>query len=424
MKLNKLKEKIENGELSVFSELYSDLEAAKKRFLGAIKAFASYYGEEGEVEVFSVPGRSEISGNHTDHNGGVVLAGAVSRDIIAIAKKTEDGKVNVRSDKYPEDSVDISDIENKDSFRKFSSSALIAGTLKGFSDRGYNIGSFVAYTTSDVLSGSGISSSAAYEVMIGNILNHLYNNGEISAVNLAKIARFAECEYFGKPCGLMDQAACAVGGFVYMDFESSEEPTVTPIEFNLKEYGYELAIVNTGGSHANLNDDYASVPAEMKNIAKLLGRETLRGLTENDIIKNIGNLRRVAGDRALLRALHFMRENERVEKIRKALSEKNIEGFLDGIKASGNSSFKYLQNVYSNVDVKEQGISLALALAEGFLENKDAAMRVHGGGFAGTIQVFVKKEDSAEFKVYMDKIFGDGAVSILTVRKYGAIKLS
>ena len=424
MKLNELKEKIENGGLSVFSELYSDLEAAKKRFLGAIKAFASYYGEEGEVEVFSVPGRSEISGNHTDHNGGVVLAGAVSRDIIAIAKKTEDGKVNVRSDKYPEDSVDISDIENKDSFRKFSSSALIAGTLKGFSDRGYNIGGFVAYTTSDVLSGSGISSSAAYEVMIGNILNHLYNNGEISAVNLAKIARFAECEYFGKPCGLMDQTACAVGGFVYMDFESSEEPTVTPIEFNLAEYGYELAIVNTGGSHANLNDDYASVPAEMKNIARLLGRETLRGLTENDIIKNIGNLRRVAGDRALLRALHFMRENERVEKIRKALSEKNIDGFLDGIKASGNSSFKYLQNVYSNVDVKEQGISLALALAEGFLENKDAAMRVHGGGFAGTIQVFVKKEDSEAFKEYMDKIFGDGAVSILTVRKYGAIKLS
>ena len=423
MKLSEIKEKIENGELGIFRELYSDLEEAKKRFLAAVKAFASYYGEEGEVEVFSVPGRSEISGNHTDHNGGVVLAGAVSRDIIAIARKTEDGEVTIRSDKYPEDKVSLSDIENKDSFKSFSSSALIAGVLKGFSDRGYNIGGFVAYTTSDVLSGSGISSSAAYEVMIGNILNHLYNNGEISAVNLAKIARFAECEYFGKPCGLMDQTACAVGGFVYMDFENPEEPIVEPIEFNLSEYGYELCIINTGGSHANLNEDYASVPGEMKNIARLLGREALRGLTENDIIKNIGNLRRVAGDRAVLRALHFMRENERVGKIKSALSNKDIEGFLDGIRASGNSSFKYLQNVYSNVDVKEQRISLALALADGYLENKDAAMRVHGGGFAGTIQVFVKKEDTVGFKAYMDKVFGDGAVSVLTVRKNGAIKL-
>ena len=353
-----------------------------------------------------------------------MLAGAVSRDIIAIARKTDNGEVTVRSDRYPEDSVSLSDIENKESFKSFSSSALIAGTLKGFVDRGYNVGGFVAYTTSDVLSGSGISSSAAYEIMIGTILNHLYNNGELSPVTLAKIARFAECEYFGKPCGLMDQTASGVGGFVYMDFENPEEPIVTPIEFDLSEYGYELCIINTGGSHANLNDDYASVPAEMKNIAKLLGRETLRGLTENDIIKNIGNLRRVAGDRAVLRALHFMRENERVEKIKNALAKKDIKGFLDGITQSGNSSFKYLQNVYSNVDVKEQGISLALALAEGFLENKEAAMRVHGGGFAGTIQVFVKKEDAPEFKEYMDAALGDGAVSILTVRKYGAIKLS
>jgi galactokinase len=221
----------------------------------------------------------------------------------------------------------------------------------------------------------------------------------------------------------MDQMACAVGGFVYMDFENPEEPIVEPIEFNLSEYGYELCIINTGGSHANLNEDYASVPGEMKNIARLLGREALRGLTENDIIKNIGNLRRVAGDRAVLRALHFMRENERVGKIKSALSNKDIEGFLDGIRASGNSSFKYLQNVYSNVDVKEQGISLALALADGYLENKDAAMRVHGGGFAGTIQVFVKQEDTVGFKAYMDKVFGDGAVSVLTVRKNGAIKL-
>ena len=423
MTVKELLELIKGGALDKYDALYKDTAKAAERFALAVASFAKLYGEDRDVSVLSVPGRSEISGNHTDHTRGTVLCGAIDRDVIAIAAKNDDGVIRIYSEGYPEDKIEINNVQDPEQYKKYSSAALIAGTVRAFSDREYSVGGFDAYITSDVLRGSGISSSAAYEVMIGAILSSLYNEGEIDAVELAKIAKYAENEYFGKPCGLMDQTACAVGGFVYIDFRDADAPSVVPIDFSLSSYGWSICIVNTGGSHADLNEDYASVPGEMCQVAKLLGRDVLRDLTEEDILKNLRNIRRVAGDRAVLRTLHFLRENDRVDAIKSALLSSDIQGFLAGIRESGRSSFEYLQNVYSNADVREQGLPLALALTEGYLKGKEFAARVHGGGFAGTIQVFIKNEDVPGYIDYMDSVFGEGASEAFRIRPKGATKL-
>ena len=423
MNSNELKAKIREGALSAFTHIYQDIEKQKARFISAIESFEKRFGEGRDISLLSVPGRSEISGNHTDHNNGRVVAGAIDRDIIAVVAKNDDGVLRVLSEGYPEDNVKISKITSPENFERYSSASLIAGVACGFANRGYEVGGYDAYATSDVLKGSGISSSAAYEVMLGNILSHLYNDGKVDNKDLAHIAKYAENEYFGKPSGLMDQMACAVGGFVYIDFEKPESPEVMPISFSLSENGYSLCIVNTGGNHANLNDDYASVPSEMRSVAKIFGRETLRGLTEEDILKNITNLRRNVGDRAILRSLHYLRENERVCAVKNALVSSDIDAFLSTVMASGRSSFEYLQNVYTTKNVEEQGLSLALAVSEGFLSGKCAAYRVHGGGFAGTIQAFVKNEDTDEYIKLMDSVFGPGKAERFNIRPIGATKL-
>ena len=424
MKASELKKLIQDGGLDKYSNLYADTKAQADRFAAALDSYIELYGDDDEeVGIFSVPGRSEISGNHTDHNRGCVLAGAIDRDIIAVASKNTDGTVNFKSEGYNKITIDLADIDNPDNFENYSSAALIAGLAKGFVNSSYSIGGYNAYATTEVLKGSGISSSAAFEVMIGNIFNYLYNDGAVSNVEIAKLSQYAENVYFGKPCGLMDQMACAVGGFVFIDFEDPKNPIVDPIAFSLTDAGYSLCIVNTGGNHADLNDDYASVPYEMKAIAKELGQEGLRGLTESDIIAKIPALRETLGDRAILRAIHFVRENERVGEIREALKNSDVNAFLDGILASGSSSFKYLQNVFTTINVKEQGLSLALALAEGYLTGKNCAWRVHGGGFAGTIQVFIKNELVDGFVTLMDSVFGEGAAMNLKIRPVGATKL-
>ena len=423
MKAKELIAKLNSGALGAYGNLYKDIPAQTKRFIRAVEAFTAIYGDDRDIEIFSVPGRSEISGNHTDHNKGCVLAGSIDRDIIAVASKNSDGVIRFHSEGYPEDAVVIEKTDSPENFKNYSSASLIAGMARGFINRGYSVGGYDAYSTSEVLKGSGISSSAAYEVMIGNILNYMYCDGSVSNVEIAKIAKYAENEFFGKPCGLMDQMACAVGGFVYIDFENSENPKVEPIEFSLSGAGYSLCIVNTGGNHADLNEDYASVPGEMKAVAKLLGRDTLRGLTEEDIIKNINNIRRLVGDRAVLRSLHFLRENKRVECVKDALKSGDVQSFLSTVSESGRSSFEYLQNVYSSSNVKEQGLSLALALTDGYLEGKSASFRVHGGGFAGTIQVFIKNEDVDGYVRYMDSVFGKGSSSVFNIRPVGATKL-
>ena len=414
---------VREGTSAAFNSLYAADETAVERFVNASTAFEKQYGAGREIAVFSVPGRSEIAGNHTDHNHGCVLAGAIDRDIIAIAAKNDDGVIRVQSEGYREITVACDRATDPANFEGFCSTALVAGMAGGFVKEGYAVGGFDAYTTTRVLKGSGLSSSAAFEVMIGTVLNYFYNGGSIPAPEVAKIAQYSENVYFGKPCGLMDQMACAVGGFVFIDFADPKNPVIEPIDFSLTAAGYSLAIVNTGGSHSDLNDDYASVPAEMKKVAAYFGRDVLRGITEDQIVANAAVLRRAVGDRALLRALHFVRENARVGAQTAALREGRIGDFLTGEIASGRSSFEYLQNVYTNKNVAEQGLSLALALTEGALAARGGAWRVHGGGFAGTIQAFVHREDAAEYARLVDSVFGKGACMLLSIRAEGAVQI-
>ena len=423
MKAYELKEALANGALGKYSDLYSDVEGEAARFCAAIDSFTKKYGIEKELFIFSVPGRSEIIGNHTDHNRGKVMAGAINRDIIAVVAKNDENLIRLSSEGYPDDSIPLKDTVSENNFKRFTSRALVAGMVNGFEKDGYAVGGFDAYTTTKVLKGSGLSSSAAFEVMIGNILNHLYNEGKVDNKEIAKIAQYSENVFFGKPCGLMDQMACAVGGFVYIDFEDQKNPIVDPIAFSMNNAGYALCIVNTGGNHANLNADYASVPAEMKAVAKALGHEVLRPITEAELIKNADKIRKATSDRAFLRALHYVRENKRVEVAKAALLSSDIEGLFAALKASGKSSFEYLQNVYTTINPEEQGLSLALALSEIYLEDKGGAFRVHGGGFAGTIQAFVKKEHLDGYVELMDSVFGKGAAMSLNIRPMGAVKL-
>ena len=336
-------------------------------------------------------------------------------------KKTTDNKVTILSKGYTLITISLDNLEMQEE-EKETTIALIKGVLAGFVNHGYKIGGFKAYITSDVLIGAGLSSSAAYETLIGNILSGLYNDMSVSAEEIAIIGQFAENVYFGKPCGLMDQMACSVGNLVHVDFANPREPKVEKVAFDLNRYGYSLCITDTKGSHADLTADYASIPEEMKKVAAFFGKEVLLGLSIDDILDNISKLRELAGDRGVLRTIHFIRENERVQKEVAALSNEDIEVFLKNVKASGNSSYKYLQNVYSNADVQHQNVSIALAISEDFLGD-NGVCRVHGGGFAGTIQAFVKNEAVAEYQKKMDKVFGQGACSVLKIRKYGGMKV-
>ncbi len=423
MKSAELKKILAEGALEKYAHLYADVKTQTERMIAAVESFEKRYGCDRDVSVFSVPGRSEILGNHTDHNRGCVLAGAIDRDIIAVAAKNDDYVIRFHSEGYPEDVVDISAAKNPAGFKQVTSRALVAGLVGGFIKDGYEVGGYDAYSTTEVLKGSGISSSAAFEVMVGNILNYFYNDGKVDNKEIAKLSQYSENVYFGKPCGLMDQMACAVGGFVYIDFEDNKNPIVEPIDFSLTAKGYSLCIVNTGGNHANLGDDYASVPAEMKAVAAALGQDVLRGLDEADVIKAAPKLRLAGNDRAILRALHFIRENKRVMSARDALKSADVEKFFENVLASGRSSFEYLQNVYTTINPKEQGLSLALALTDGYLAGKGCAFRVHGGGFAGTIQAFVKNEYLDEYCALMDSVFGAGAAMRLKIRPIGATKL-
>lgn len=424
MKATQLKEKLQSGALNAYGHLYRDTAAQAKRYLNAIESFERIFGEGRELFLFSVPGRSELSGNHTDHNRGKVLAGAIDRDIIAVVSVREDKTVRLQSEGYPMDTVNLCDIASKAAFKPFTSQALVAGVLAGFAERGLAIGGFDAYTETEVLKGSGLSSSAAFEVMVGNIVNHLYNGAAVDNKEIARVAQYAENEYFGKPCGLMDQMACAVGSFVAIDFCDPESPVVEPIAFSLSDAGYALCIVNTGGNHADLNEDYASVPAEMKAVAREMGQQVLRPVSEAELVASISALRQSTGDRAILRALHFLRENDRVERQKQALLKGDVSAFLTEALASGDSSFKYLQNVYTNKNVSEQGLSLALCLTEGFLAGKGCAWRVHGGGFAGTVQAYVREELAEAYRVFMDSVFGEGACMRLAIRPAGAVAIT
>ncbi|MBQ6702155.1 MAG: galactokinase [Clostridia bacterium] len=427
MNISSLKAYIAEGKLNDrLASLYGEdaIGMQTDRYLKTIDNYVKQYGKtERDVEIFSVSGRSEISGNHTDHNNGKVIAAAINLDVIAIVTKRDDGIISVKSEGFDKvDVINVNDVLPKEA-NYFSSYALITGMCDGFNRNGYSIGGFDAFTTSNVFKGSGLSSSAAFEVMIGNILNHLYNGGRVDNVEIAKIAQFAENVHFGKKSGLMDQMACAVGGFINIDFADTKNPIIKKIDFDLNKYGYYLYIVNTGGNHADLNDDYSSVPTEMKTVAKLLGHEVLRDVKYSDIIDNSAMLREKAGDRAILRSIHYLNENERVSKQVEALEKEDLDTFFENVIASGMSSFRFLQNVYTVKNVEEQGLSLALAVSEQVLLGKKAAWRVHGGGFAGTIQAFVPADMSETYKTEIEKVFGKGNCVALRVRNDGAVKV-
>ena len=371
---------------------------------------------------FSAPGRSEICGNHTDHNRGKVMAAAVNLDVIAAVEPTDDGTVTVKSVGHEENRVDISELSALES-EKNTSTALVRGVLAGFKARGYKIGGFNAYTQSDVLKGSGLSSSAAFEVLIGTILSGLYNGGEVSPVEIAKIAQFAENAYFGKPSGLMDQMASSVGGFTKIDFADPEKPLIEAVSLDLEAHGHSLCIVDTKGSHADLTPDYAAIPAEMKAAAAFFGKDCLRGVSKAEIIANLPALREKVGDRAVLRALHFADENVRVDCLAEAIKSGDFAAFLSVIDRSGESSYKYLQNVYSCAHPEEQGVSLAIYLAKSLLDGEGAA-RVHGGGFAGTVQAFVPKHKLESFISGMEGVFGEGSCHVLNVRPFGGVEVA
>ncbi len=426
MNIHELKSAVLNGAYDQrFAYIYGEeaVAAQKARYAAAIDSFAALYGTERDAALYSVAGRSELSGNHTDHNHGCVVAASIDLDIIAVAAPNNDGVIRVKSEGFDEDVVDINVFTTPRETPLGRSDELIAGMVAGFRKTGYAVGGFDAYTTSNVLKGSGISSSAAFEDMIGNVLNYIYNNGEIDNVEIAKLAQYAENQFFGKPCGLMDQVACAVGGIVAIDFNDPATPVIEKVDFDISAAGYNLCITNTGGNHADLTDDYASVPAEMKAIASYFGKGYLRELREQDVIASVPLLREKYGDRAILRAMHFFAENRRVALQKAALLSGDLDTFFENVIASGRSSFCYLQNVYTTKNVAEQGLSLALCLSEQLLSGKRAAWRVHGGGFAGTVQAFVPSDMVEEYRNAMDAAFGEGRCMVLRIRPVGAVRI-
>ena len=406
-----------------YIDIYCTDEAAARqpaRYEKAIEAFRGGFGREPEA-IFSAPGRTEVGGNHTDHQHGEVLAASINRDAIAIVAPKVGKTVEVLAEGFGKTVIYIDDLAIREN-EIGTTSSLIRGVLAGLHENGFKLGGFDAYITSDVLIGAGLSSSAAFETLIGTIVSGLFNDMKIDPVTIAKIGQFAENKYFGKPCGLMDQTACSVGNLVHIDFEDPAAPKVEKVVFDFSKTDYVLCITDTKGSHADLTHEYAAVPAEMKKIASLLGHDVLRPVTLDDILDNIDMLREAAGDRAVLRAIHFVNETRRAHDEAEALKNSDLQGFLALVRKSGDSSFKYLQNVYTNSDVTVQNVSLALAISDSILGD-DEVSRVHGGGFAGTIQAFVKRENAASYREHMDKVFGSGACEVLTIRKYGGMRI-
>ena len=405
------------------TEIYVDtgvLSYQNERYQKAIQKYEELYGS-GEVELFSAAGRSEVGGNHTDHQHGEVLAASINLDAIAVASKLEENVIKLLSDGYPMITVDLSELEKKDA-EEGTSAGLIRGIVYGLKKNGHQVGGVQAYVTSDVLNGAGMSSSAAFEVLVGTILSGLYNDMSISSVEIAQVAQYAENVFFGKPCGLMDQMACSVGGLIHIDFADPEHPIVEKVEVDFSAYHHSLCITDTKGSHADLTDDYALIPQEMKKVAEFFGKDFLREVDAKDFYKNISKIREKCGDRPVLRALHFFEEDVRVEREVAALNAGDFNGFLQTVKESGDSSFKYLQNIYTNKDVQNQSVSMGLAVSDSILKGHGVS-RVHGGGFAGTIQAFVADDFVEEYRTMLDSVYGAGSCHVLKVRPYGGIKV-
>ena len=402
-------------------ELYGADKAEEniRRYEDLVQKFQENFGEK-DILMFSSPGRTEISGNHTDHNHGKVLAGSINLDCVGIAAKNESSKVNIISETFHQKfTIDLNDLQP--SAKKAGTVDLVKGLLKGFQESGYEVGGFDAYITSNVISSAGVSSSASFEMLLCSMLNRFFNDGRMDTVAYAHIGKYAENVYWDKASGLLDQMACAVGGLITIDFLEPAAPKVEQIDFDFASQNHSLIIVQTGKGHADLSADYSSVPNEMKKVARFFGKEVCAEVTEQQVIDNIQEIRAFAGDRSVMRALHFFEENKRVEKQVQALKENRFDEFLSLITESGNSSWKWLQNCYVPGS-EEQGITSALALTELFIKEKGCgACRVHGGGFAGVIMAMLPNSVTDEYIAYIEKAMGEGSAYRMSIRPYGAV---
>ncbi|CRF33125.1 galactokinase [Brachyspira suanatina] len=402
-----------------FSSIYGNdaysISEAYNRLSDTIKHFESIEKTQ-EIYVFSASGRTELSGNHTDHNNGCVLTASINLDKLAVVAKRDDNKIVVYTDySNNPDIIDINDLNiNKDEYGK--SNALTRGVCAGIKNKGYNIGGCTVTLNNKVLIGSGLSSSASFESLIGEIQNALYNEDKISKVDIAKIGQYAENVYFGKPCGLMDQMGCSVGGIMSIDFKDNDNPIIEKVEYDFESKGYALMIVDAKGDHSGLTNEYAAIREEMNAVANYLGKKVCRRITKKELIDNASKLRAEVGDRAIMRAYHFLEENERVINQINALKKDDINTYIKLMNESGLSSFMYLQNCYSVTSSKNMGVALGLTLTKDFLKD-EGACRVHGGGFAGTIQALIPVNKVEEYKKYMNSIFGEGSAVKIRVRQ-------
>ena len=407
---------------TAFAALYgSEAEGQKARYAIIQKGFEETFGATSGARWFSAPGRTEIGGNHTDHNHGRVLTAAVNLDIAGLAKKTDTGIIRLRSAEYKRtDVVDLSDLSPQGS--DSGSPSLIRGICAKLTELGYKVGGFDCYTTNRVMKGSGLSSSAAFEILVVTVLNHLYNDDTIDPVTAAIVSQYAENVYFGKPSGLLDQMASSVAGFTSIDFKVPTEPVINKVDFDFAACGHALCVVDTGGNHANLTDEYAAIPAEMKKVAAFFSKDFLRDVDPKDFYEKLPEVRKVTGDRAVLRAMHFFDDDRLAAEEAEALQTGDFESFCQMIRASGRSSLQRLQNVFAIVSPEEQGVTLALALTERALGER-GAFRVHGGGFAGTIQAFVPFDLLDEYRREMERVFGIGSCHVLSVRLAGGTEV-
>ena len=382
--------------------------------------FSTAFGGEAQ-RYFSAPGRTEIGGNHTDHQRGRVLAGAVNLDTVAAVRVSGTNVIRVQSKGYPLCQVDLDNLEPV-AAEINSTPALIRGVAARFAQLGCKVGGFDAYCESTVLPGSGLSSSAAFEVLIGTIINHLFFDGRVSQAEVAQIGQYAENVFFGKPCGLMDQTASAVGGLVTIDFADKAHPDIRPVHFDFSTTGHALCIIDSRADHADLTDEYAAIPGELKEICDCLGREVTTEIPEEEFYAAIPKLRETCGDRAVMRAMHEYNENRRVPEQVACLEKGDFQGFLSLIRESGFSSWMYLQNVIPAGYVRQQPVAVALGLCEHYLRGK-GAYRVHGGGFAGTVQAFVPFELLDSFRAGIDAALGEGACHVLSIRPQGGVEM-
>ena len=425
--INEIKQEIAAGKLdAALSRIYvkdtESLEPYKARILRLMAGYEDVFGTDdaAPAAIFSAPGRTELGGNHTDHQGGLVLTGAVDLDAIACAAPNGTDTVNIWSEGFGMTTLSCVDLEPREE-EKNHTAAIVRGMLAGVAKAGCPVAGFDAYVVSDVPGGSGLSSSACFEILIGTIADGLFGDG-IDPVELAKIGQYAENVYFGKPSGLLDQMGCSIGGIVNIDFCDRQEPAVRRVDFDFAKTGYALCIIDTGGDHAGLTDCYAAIPEEMRAVARVFGKERLSEVEEKSFLAAIPEVRRKAGDRAVQRAMHYYADCRRVVEQTAALERGDFPAYLKLVRESGDSSFKYLQNVDTYRDPANQPVALALAIAERLLAAK-GAVRVHGGGFAGTIQAYVSKEELAAFKEGMDRIFGEGACRVTSIRPVGGCRV-